>query len=156
VVGVDIDGDLIRTAWKRRRLVWSLQEPPAHHDNKASPASVTSDTDKEDSAVGAKQVKKRKRMDSRADMVKGGVHSDLPGQSQPNPSPSYFPMALQHMFGPLPVPSTAVAVSATPEWKPKPFPHNITFHTADWMAAPRDMDMGIKKEDKEGYDVIVA
>lgn len=156
MVGVDIDGDLIRAAWKRRRLVWSLQEHPAHHDNKITPASVTSDTDQEDGAGGTKQVKKRKRMDSRADMTTGGVSPGFQSQSQINLSPSYFPMALQHMFGPLPIPSAAAPISSTPEWKPKPFPHNITFHTADWMATPRDMDMGIKKEDREGYDVIVA
>ncbi|KDQ60125.1 hypothetical protein JAAARDRAFT_56097 [Jaapia argillacea MUCL 33604] len=35
VVGVDIDDMLIRAAWKRRRLVWSIQSPAAPSNNQA-------------------------------------------------------------------------------------------------------------------------
>ncbi|KIJ24927.1 hypothetical protein M422DRAFT_194134 [Sphaerobolus stellatus SS14] len=38
VVGVDIDPDLIRTAWRRRRTAWSLQEPESdfyHNDGRS-------------------------------------------------------------------------------------------------------------------------
>lgn len=134
VIGVDIDGDLITAAWKRRRTIWSLQEPPRH----ASQAE----------AATAKHGQKRKRMNTDATLAvaKEG-------------SPTYFPAALQHMFGPLPIPSSAQGAPVT-----NAFPSNVTFYAADWVA-PHDADMssgevnpsaGIEREDREGYDVVVA
>ncbi|KAH9942583.1 Bicoid-interacting protein 3-domain-containing protein [Amylocystis lapponica] len=104
VVGVDIDDTLIRAAWKRRRTVWSSQEPRQHEQ-------VADDVETQVSS------NKRKR---KADLVDEAVRCT---------QPDYFPMSCEHMFGPLPIPAAAPASnSASHE-----FPHNITFRTADWV-----------------------
>lgn len=54
-----------------------------------------------------------------------------------------FPLAFEHMFGPLPIPSADSLETSNR------FPHNVRFKTADWV---KD---GIL-EDRDGYDVILA
>lgn len=54
--------------------------------------------------------------------------------------PDYFPSSCEHMFGPLPIPSKKNS---------DVFPHNVVFHTADWVNTEI-------VEDAEGYDVVVA
>lgn len=49
---------------------------------------------------------------------------------------------MQHMFGSLPIPG---GISDPPDR----FPHNISFHTADWV------DRGLP-EDAQGYDIVLA
>ena len=78
VIGVDIDDSLIRAAWRRRRTVWSLQEPSE------PPAEAAAD----DSHAPAKS-KKRKR--------------ESPAVVGPM-KPDYFPISCEHTFGPLPIP----------------------------------------------------
>lgn len=142
VIGVDLDGDLIAGAWKRRRAVWSLQEPP----HKQS-APVEQKTEPQTTKPG----QKRKRTDTDLALAK---------ETRPG-SPIYFPAALQHMFGPLPIPSSTQGTSSRASHT---FPNNMSFYTVDWMA-PRDIDMsaegestiaGIEREDREGYDVAIA
>ncbi|KAH9938345.1 Bicoid-interacting protein 3-domain-containing protein [Fomitopsis serialis] len=76
VVGVDIDDKLVRLAWKRRRYVWSLQEPS------------TSKGTMEDEMPPAR---KRRKVDAN-----GGGGDTLQAD--------YFPASFEHMFGPLPIP----------------------------------------------------
>jgi 7SK snRNA methylphosphate capping enzyme len=77
VVGADLDATLISQAWKRRRLVWSLQQPPT------SEPSVAKDEQERPS-------KRRKRTSSPS--------------PPPALDPNYFPSAFQHELGPLPLP----------------------------------------------------
>ncbi|KAI0065825.1 Bin3-domain-containing protein [Artomyces pyxidatus] len=79
VVGVDIDDVLVRMAWKRRRTLWSHQEPPRD----APPPDASSS-------------KKRKRK-QQEDVALAPV-----------PRADYFPASCQHMFGPLPIPPVDV------------------------------------------------
>ncbi|KAG5716220.1 putative methyltransferase C2A9.10 [Termitomyces sp. T112] len=79
VVGVDIDDTLIRAAWRKRRTVWSLQEPG---DGKSATTNVP-----------AENSKKRKRGSS---LVENSPH--------PLPQPEYFPMSCEHESGSLPIP----------------------------------------------------
>ncbi|KZT13021.1 Bin3-domain-containing protein [Laetiporus sulphureus 93-53] len=104
VVGVDIDDTLIRAAWKRRRYVWSLQEPA--HDDAA-----------EREEPGSSVPKKRK--------LDGEAGREEAHQLQAN----YFPASCQHMFGPLPIPPQRRESDVEHHL----FPHNITFCTADWV-----------------------
>lgn len=116
VTGVDIDPELIRMAWKRRRTVWSSQQPWS---------GVPEDKPK-------KQSKKRKRSNAEID-------------SLPHPLYDYFPLAMEHMFGPIDIPETpASGLRSQPI-----FPHNIIFRSADWV------DQAIP-EDKDAYDTVVA
>ncbi|KAF5383207.1 hypothetical protein D9615_004959 [Tricholomella constricta] len=78
VVGVDIDDSLIRSAWRRRRTVWSLQEPR----EKAQAAPST-------------DSRKRRRESSEI----------LPSIQ---PKPEYFPMSCEHEFGSLPIPPSDI------------------------------------------------
>ncbi len=114
VIGVDIDDSLVRAAWKRRRTVWSLQQPAQNPVLEQSNSDLT--------------IRKRKR----------SSQEDI---QRPVAQPDYFPASCEHMFGPLPIPSQS-AVSTT-------FPHNVAFHTADWVSTEIP-------EDREGYDVVVA
>ena len=57
--------------------------------------------------------------------------------------PGYFPAAMEHMFGPLPIPP------APPPSQDTEFPHNITFYAADWVEAGCP-------EDAMGYDVVLG
>jgi 7SK snRNA methylphosphate capping enzyme len=113
VVGVDIDETLIRGAWKRRRTVWSTQEP----------------TKSNLEPLRAEPPTKKQR-------VKGPFDSS----SSDNLEPDYFPSSCEHIFGPLPIPLKT---------NPDVFPHNVVFHTADWVNTEI-------AEDAEGYDVVVA
>jgi len=121
VVGVDIDDALVRAAWKRRRTVWSLQEP-----------SVGAETSEQESSG-----KKRKREHPQDD---AGSH-ELQGD--------YFPASFEHMFGPLPIPSSAPLGPGLTTDTTSEFPHNVVFVAADWVAKEIP-------EDAESYDVVLA
>lgn len=103
-VGVDIDDTLVRAAWKRRRYVWSMQEPQQTMDGER------------DAPAGPK---KRKRTSE---------GTDPSATMEPQLSrPDYFPASCEHMFGPLPIPP------ASHGKQQETFPHNVTFRTADWV-----------------------
>lgn len=106
VVGVDIDDTLVRAAWKRRRYVWSMQEPQKTADGgRDAPAGP----------------KKRKRTSE---------STDSSATIEPQLSrPDYFPASCEHTFGPLPIPPASHGNSKQQEM----FPHNVTFRTADWV-----------------------
>jgi 7SK snRNA methylphosphate capping enzyme len=106
VVGVDIDPELIRAAWRRRLTVWSLQMPETAPDSFSF-------------------QKKRKRDDTPSAHLHG-----------------YFPQSMEHMFGPLPIPERTIVL-------PEKFPHNISFHTADWV------EYGLP-DDISGYDIVIS
>lgn len=150
VIGVDLDPDLVRAAWKRRRLIWSLQRPatqPKSDRDVSLPLSETEHTG------DSKRQKKRKRMDSQADLLDESVDAS----STYADTSTYFPLSLEHMFGPIPIPPASKPASHTPAT----FPHNITFYAADWTKeSMADNDEGasggIEKEDKEGYDAVLA
>ncbi|GLB39186.1 putative bicoid-interacting protein 3 (Bin3) [Lyophyllum shimeji] len=78
VVGVDIDESLIRAAWRRRRTVWSLQQPAMDED-----ALRVADTGS----------RKRRRE---------------PSPATPRLQPDYFPLSCEHEFGSLPVPPSDI------------------------------------------------
>ena len=82
VVGVDIDDTLIRAAWRKRRTVWSLQEP-----SDGSGAATN---------MSAANPKKRKR---------GSLSKSFP---HPSPQPDYFPMSCEHESGFLPIPPSEI------------------------------------------------
>ncbi|GBE80025.1 Probable RNA methyltransferase [Sparassis crispa] len=105
VIGVDIDDTLIRAAWKRRRTVWSSQEPS--RDNQTLNANMT-------------QTNGRKR---RRESVASDDESTSTGRAQAD----YFPLSCEHMFGPLPILSTCKSGDSTN------FPHNVAFRAADWV-----------------------
>ena len=144
IIGVDIDESLITGAWKRRRTVWSLQEPARKH-----PAPPIEESTAKPSAHG----QKRKRMDTLLSQTTQEAETE-------RGNPAYFPAALQHMFGPLPIPIKTQTNST--------FPNNVSFYASDWVATSRDVDMtanagpqgaisgGIEREDREGYDVVIA
>jgi hypothetical protein len=58
--------------------------------------------------------------------------------------PDHFPAAFEYMFGPIAFPPT------TSQW-----PNNIAFYCTDWT---RDYgeESFLKREDEEGWDVILA
>lgn len=109
---MDIDDTLIRGAWKRRRNVWSTQEPGSE-----SPG-------KEVLEVNGQPAQKKRRLKEKQQFLE----------------PDYFPSSCEHMFGALPIPTKKDSDM---------FPHNVTFHTADWVNSEI-------AEDAEGYDVVVA
>lgn len=79
VIGVDIDDTLIRSAWRRRRTVWSLQSPEGGNtsvDNHPPP--------------------KRQRLDCDTSTTEDRVHN-------------YFPASCEHSYGPLPIPDRGCA-----------------------------------------------
>ncbi|KAJ3731280.1 Bicoid-interacting protein 3-domain-containing protein [Lentinula guzmanii] len=80
VVGVDIDDTLIRAAWKRRQLVWSLQEPLSSQTN------------------GLENSKELDDSSSTRGNSTGMTQLQL----------DYFPASLQHSFGPLPIPPSSI------------------------------------------------
>ncbi|KAF4616760.1 hypothetical protein D9613_008464 [Agrocybe pediades] len=106
VVGVDIDESLISGAWRRRRTVWSMQEPTKR--------KATTENDGEDRESALPKKKKRK-LEEAADE-----------QSECTPKRHYFPASCEHEFGSLPIPPSSVRGKNV-------FPHNITFRTADWV-----------------------
>lgn len=139
VVGVDIDGELVRKAWLRRRTVWSRQAP-----------LVMDFKEVEDDGSIRRKTKKRK-LDHQV--------SSPPSQLAKNattrtPVPDYFPASCLHMFGPLPIPPTPTATERVPDLDPvlpgpNVFPHNLTFRQSDWPSQPIP-------EDNEHYDVVIA
>ncbi len=119
---MDIDDTLVRAAWKRRRTVWSLQKPGA------GDRSEDGDEDEyEDAATSGKRKRSGRKQHGAA--------------SRASITDDYFPASCEHMFGPLPLPSS--------ESSPDTFPHNVVFRTADWVNKEI-------VEDAEGYDVILA
>ncbi|KAJ3871820.1 Bicoid-interacting protein 3-domain-containing protein [Lentinula edodes] len=78
VVGVDIDDTLIRAAWKRRQVVWSLQKPQSSQSNKGNDLMDFED------------------LTRNASMEVTHLQAD------------YFPASLQHSFGPLPIPPSKI------------------------------------------------
>ncbi|KAI0787050.1 Bin3-domain-containing protein [Irpex lacteus] len=112
VVGVDIDDTLIRGAWKRRRNVWSTQEPGSE-----SPGNEVLE-------VNGQPAQKKRRLKEHQQFLE----------------PDYFPSSCEHMFKALPIPTKKDSDM---------FPHNVIFHTADWVNSEI-------AEDAEGYDVVVA
>ena len=108
-MGVDIDETLIRDAWKRRRSLWSTQEPD----------SVLHASVYEDVTSHNEPSRKKRKVDPQDTAVTSD--SDFEADNQ---EPDYFPSSCEHMFGPLPVP-TKKDVSK--------FPHNVVFHAADWV-----------------------
>ncbi|KAH6909659.1 Bicoid-interacting protein 3-domain-containing protein [Coprinopsis sp. MPI-PUGE-AT-0042] len=77
VVGVDIDDSLIQNAWKRRRTLWSLQEPLQDLEGPTN----------SDVPTGSKR---KQPLDD----------EKIVSSIQPN----YFPASFEHEFGPLPIP----------------------------------------------------
>ena len=108
---MDIDEKLIRLAWKRRRYVWSLQQPPTSYRKEAESSEATS------------APPKRKKV---------GVHRDHTEADQvAPPQADYYPAAFEHMFGPLPIPP----VNCTGGPGREEFPHNVIFRATDWVNA---------------------
>ncbi|KAK7047921.1 hypothetical protein VNI00_006249 [Paramarasmius palmivorus] len=114
ILGVDIDDTLIRAAWRKRAAVWSQQGP--------SVSSTVLNAAKESSNGN----RKRKR------------HAE----SEPStPDYSHFPLAFEHMFGPLPVPPSQNRGKHV-------FPHNVAFRTMDFVDG--------SSPELEEYDVVLA
>ncbi|TFY69401.1 hypothetical protein EVJ58_g411 [Rhodofomes roseus] len=100
VVGVDIDDKLVRLAWKRRRHVWTLQDP------------FTSGKHQEEHET--QPVRKRRKVD--------GDNGEAEA-SKPSLQADYFPASFEHMFSPLPIPPVDY-----PDGPGRTeFPHNLTF-----------------------------
>lgn len=68
------------------------------------------------------------------------AHNEAANSVQP--VSDYFPLAIQHSLGPLPIPPSD-------EQTKNVFPHNVLFRTSDWVTD------GIP-EDEHRYDVVVA
>ncbi|EAU81431.2 hypothetical protein CC1G_05261 [Coprinopsis cinerea okayama7 len=173
VVGVDIDDSLVQGAWRRRRTLWSLQEPSGFGVEAGSGRVELGgergegETEANGGVEGQNggKVKKRKRTDDDDD-----PEDEARGESR-RPLPNYFPLSCEHEFGSLPVPPREVYLQRglAPDSKggsseragadgesddsnekhSLPFPYNITFRTANWV----EEEIG---EDKEGYDVVLA
>lgn len=109
VVGVDIDEKLVRLAWKRRRHVWSLQQPLSTHEQNEEDPNAT--------------VPSRKRR--KINVPQGETET---GRLNP-PRADYFPASTEHMFGPLPIPPVNHWGGPGRE----EFPHNVTFRATDWV-----------------------
>jgi 7SK snRNA methylphosphate capping enzyme len=118
VVGVDIDATLVSQAWKRRRHVWSLQKPIGGTADPVKLGTTDSNT-RGNEGVALTSHEER-------DIVR----------------PDYFPAALLHMFGPVPLPESLNGTRNT-------FPLNVTFRAADWV------NDGVP-EDADGWDVIIG
>ncbi|GJJ10547.1 hypothetical protein Clacol_004774 [Clathrus columnatus] len=131
ITGVDIDPELVRSAWKRRRTVWSLQRPWSL----PLPSSVNGVDISREKEIS--QLRKRRRITQAEEQPQ---MDDKPDTNRFDFE--YFPFAMEHMFGPILIPTYE-------RNSPFTFPHNITFRTADWVS--RDIP-----EDKEGYDIVLA
>ncbi|KAG5654545.1 hypothetical protein H0H81_000070 [Sphagnurus paluster] len=110
VVGVDIDESLIRAAWRRRRAVWSLQQP--REDHPAPPQNTVPSPEE------SKSRKRKRTQDPSA--------SSIP-PTPPRLEPDYFPASCEHEFGSLPIPPSEIRGRTA-------FPHNVVFRSADWVA----------------------
>ncbi|KAG9015467.1 hypothetical protein FRB94_000072 [Tulasnella sp. JGI-2019a] len=127
VIGVDIDETLIRNAWKRRKIVWSLQN---------SELTSKSRDDRHPHV-------KRRELGRHEDGIVPEAIDHSADSLMSLREAHYFPASLSFSFGTLPL-STVGAED------PVAFPHNVTFRTANWVASS-----GIP-EDSGGYDVILA
>ncbi|TFY72937.1 hypothetical protein EVG20_g99 [Dentipellis fragilis] len=144
VVGVDIDDALVRMAWKRRRILWSHQQPI----DDESPRGDEEDQPK----------KKRKRNGKDTQPLHKAVKAD------------YFPASCQHMFGPLPVPPAEVVGSADEfphnisfrraDWTNETIPEDaggydvvIAFSVSKWIHL-NGGDDGLKRFFRRIYDVL--
>lgn len=116
VVGVDIDGELVAGAWKRRKTIWSLQSPNISTDQ-----------------VECGSTKKRRRpvspQQELEDTLRGERVLDLS-------LAQHFPASLVRSFGPLPFTEEGPGVDSTS------FPHNLSFRTADWAKDGIQEDSG--------------
>lgn len=128
-----------------------MQRPIAKNNRGASlPLSESEQTG------DSKRYKKRKRTESQAEVLNEAADSSA---IDPD-SVTYFPLSMEHMFGPMPIPPPkTVGIQGQAL-----FPHNITFYTADWTTNSTSTAVGdqegtiggIEKEDKEGYDIVLA
>jgi len=84
VVGVDIDDTLISGAWRRRRAVWSMQEPTMHKVVDSELADTVSSS------------RKKRKLDHSTE-IKESV-----------PMRCYFPASCEHEFGSLPIPPSSI------------------------------------------------
>ncbi|CAG8596213.1 10403_t:CDS:2, partial [Acaulospora colombiana] len=163
IIGVDIDASLIGGAWKRRRFIWSLQNTSPSTTDATSPSGSEHDQ--------SARSKKRKRMDSQNTVSRDPTSAFFSNvELSPDRSDvfAYFPQSMEYMFGPLSMPPPS-SKNVTPEIH-HPFPHNVTFYTADWMKSTRNVvlsneaetgqaessNAAMEKEDREGYDVVLA
>ncbi|GAA6042432.1 hypothetical protein JCM8097_008449 [Rhodosporidiobolus ruineniae] len=171
VLGVDVDHELVRSAKGNADLAWSRQAPLKRLLDEASFLSASS------------APKRRARSGSPSRSRSASPPAPLPPLSHAHDSPSpflpappsdspasnpltYFPASLPRQYGYLPAPRALLtravdaggengAVSRKGKRKPAPpklehaFPENVRFKTADWVEEEI-------KEDKEGYDVILA
>lgn len=99
-------------------MVWSQQAP----NNLLEPRSPSP-------AITPERPTKRQRI---PEVENGEEVSVFPG---------HFPASCEHMFGPLPIPSSTSGMQT--------FPHNVLFRTADWV----NFEIS---EDKLGYDIVIA
>lgn len=152
VVGVDIDGDLVRKAWMRRRTVWSRQSPLSPSDSNLKSSHPPGPTNE-----SGRKTKKRK-------LIADSDSTTTPGATLlATARADYFPASCLHMFGHLPVPPSSTpdkdldkkdvddGENGPPVVLPKDheFPHNVSFRHSDWPVQPIP-------EDAEGYDVVIA
>src|ERR1700733_14352439 len=110
VLSVDIDSALVAAAWKRRKYLWSLSEPP-------------------DQATSASSSRKRKRK-SRDNHKQADSEETSPRYALP-----HFPISMPHLYGTLPLPTPAD--NPEPMVVTEKFPHNIGFRTCDWLTESR-------------------
>jgi 7SK snRNA methylphosphate capping enzyme len=130
ITGVDIDEELIRAAWSRRRKAWSLQQP-----------QVCPTSNGENSSSTAPSNKKRKRGEEDQRSASNSI------SHRPLVVPDYFPASLVHSFGSLSIPEANSSPTTLPDTSS--FPHNVGFRAANWVIEEIH-------EDKEGYDVVLA
>lgn len=152
VMGVDIDETLISAAWRRRRTVWSLQEPLSLLPPSSSDASSVPPPRAEEASLSAElspppppqppQPRKRRRAGSSSEAEIETSGETLTANT--NPVANYFPASCEHEFGSLPIPPYQ-----THEGGKDVFPHNVVFRTVDWVADD-------VVEDGDGYDVVLA
>lgn len=106
---MDIDEKLVRLAWKRRRYVWSLQQP------------LSSSEEKKGDSDGTSPSRKRRKVD----VPQGETGAGRQDSSRAD----YFPASFEHTFGSLPIPPANYLGGPGRE----EFPHNVTFRATDWV-----------------------
>lgn len=157
---MDIDPELIRSAWKKRKAVWSLQQP-------RSSALVETKAKLEDDSKtfqygGAENesTQKKDRTTKEQSKKRRCAHVEHIEDSEPQTCETalakcvvhsqaiydYFPLAMEHMFGPIHIPDSSTDSYTS---KSTTFPHNLTFRSADWVDQ-------VIPEDKDMYDIVVA
>lgn len=160
IVGVDIDSELIRSAWKKRKAVWSLQKPWSStlvetEANLEDDCKIFQGGEENDLAQRkpGKKIKERSRKRRRAyfEHIEDKETQDYETTSaryfvHPQAIYDYFPLAMEHMFGPIHIPDSLTNGETS---KFIAFPHNLTFRTADWVDQ-------VIPEDKDMYDIVIA